>query len=74
MDQQEGWARTIGKDSPLANYPLLTQYYNSMLGLDGLKKYFEGDMSKLGYNSPIAPTFSGHPGQGTAQASDEVIN
>ena len=64
LDQHEGWASTVGKESPLKEYPLLTQFYNRVLELDGLKSYFASDMANLTYNSPVAATFVSKPGNG----------
>ena len=47
LDQHEGWAAQIKKESPLTNYPKLTEFYNRMLSLDELKSYFESNSSKL---------------------------
>ncbi len=64
LDQHEGWASTIGRESPLANYPKLTQFYNRMLDLPELKSYFDSEISKWNYNNPHAQTFLTKPGGG----------
>ena len=64
LDQHEGWARALGKDSPLKDFPLLTAYYNRFLDLEELKCYFASEVAQLTYNSPIAQTYVGGGGYG----------
>ena len=71
LDLHEGWAAHLKKGSLLENYPLLKDFYERMLALDGLKSYFASDASKWTYHSPRALTF---PGNINGYGPDRVLD